>query len=190
MIPAVHTGTSALISYFTIQIQRNIYYVLVPNLSLSTLSSFVLVPLFLFDFFSVVEIESVMFCGSLLYWCTNFSLAPTPSTHPVGQTTCDLQFLTFFFSKWISFGAVLVKKDANPTPYPPVFRFDSQGYHDRGTKGILGTKVVLEVFLKLWSRTYIKRKACVFTMILQHWKKKTWFDLVPNMINAFLLKNV
>ena len=115
--------------------------------SLLKLSSFVLVSLFLSDFFSVVEIESVMFCGSSVYWCTNFSLAPTPSTHPAGQTSCDLQFLRFFsFSIYISFGAVMVKKDANPTPYPPVFRFDYQGHHDRGTKGILGAKVVLEVF--------------------------------------------
>ena len=115
MIPAVHTGTSALISYFTIQIQRNIYYVLVPNLSLSTLSSFVLVPLFLFDFFSVVEIESVMFCGSLLYWCTNFSLAQRHQ--PIRRARQPATF-NFFFKIYLLRGR-FGKKGCKPHPLPP-----------------------------------------------------------------------
>ena len=42
-----------------------------------------------------------MFCRELLY-CTNFSLSPLPSAHPVCQTTCDLQFQTVFRSKYPS----------------------------------------------------------------------------------------
>ena len=66
----------------------------------------------------------------------------------------------------------MVKKDANPTPYPPVFRFDYQSQSSFGS--------ILKALIK-----NIKRKAWVFTMIIQHWEKKTWFDLVPNMIYAF-----
>ena len=68
--------------------------------------------------FQLLKLNLLCF-AALLYWCTNFSLAPTPSTHPAGQTTCDLQFLTFFFFKMNLFWGRFGKEGCKPHPLPP-----------------------------------------------------------------------
>ena len=122
--------------------------------------------------------------------CIGAPIFHSPQRHqPIRRARQPATF-NFFFKIYLFWGRY-GKKGCKRHTLPPRLEIWLSGPPWYGDQRDFGSQSSFGSILKaLIKNMFIKRKAWVFTMIIQHWKKKTWFDLMPNMIYAFLLKNV